>query len=144
MKAGLIELPDVFCVNKADLGAAARRTHSELSSALSLPERAPGGWLPPVLLVSARDGSGIDALLEATDAHRAQALASGALLERRREGAVQHVLSALAQRFGSYGLEKIGGGAAVRRRMTAEPKQTSFRWAEMLASEVLDALRKPE
>jgi LAO/AO transport system kinase len=144
MKAGLIELPDVFCVNKADLGAAARRTHSELSSALSLPERAPGGWLPPVLLVSARDGSGIDALLAATDAHRAQALASGALLERRREGAVQHVLSALAQRFGSYGLEKIGGGGAVRRRMAAEPKQTSFRWAEMLASEVLDALRKPE
>jgi LAO/AO transport system kinase len=144
MKAGLIELPDVFCVNKADLGAAARRTWSELSSALALPERTRGSWAPPVLLVSARDGTGIDALLDALAAHRAQALASGALLARRREGAVQHVLSALAQRFGSYGLERIGGAAAVRRRMAAEPQRSSFRFAELLASEAMDALRKPE
>jgi LAO/AO transport system kinase len=122
----------------------ARRTESELASALALPERAHGSWQPPVLRVSARDGTGIEALLDAIAAHRAQALASGALAERRREGAVQHVLAALAQRFGSYGLERIGGSAAVRRRMAAEPRVTSFRFADRLASEVLDALRKPE
>jgi LAO/AO transport system kinase len=144
MKAGLIELPDVFCVNKADLGAPARRTASELSSALALPERAHGSWVPPVLLVSARDGTGIEELLDAIAAHCAQALASGSLRERRREGAVQHVLAALAQRFGSYGLERIGSAAEVRRRMAAEPGVSSFRWAELLASEVVDALRKPE
>lgn len=144
MKAGLIEMPDLFCVNKSDLGAAARRTASELETALALVEREPGAWTPPVLLVSARDGTGIDALLDALAAHRQHAEASGVLAFRRREGAIAHVLTGLAQRYGSYGLERIGGAEAVRRRMQEPPERSAFRFLEVLASEVEDALRKGE
>jgi LAO/AO transport system kinase len=50
MKAGLIELPDLFVVNKSDLGPAATRTALELESGLGLGSRADPGWSPPVLL----------------------------------------------------------------------------------------------
>ena len=143
MKAGLTELPDVFCVNKADLGAPARRTASEMESALSLGDRDPQAWTPPVLLVSARDGEGIESLLEATDGHRRHEEACGALATRRREGAVQHVRAALERRYGSFGLERIGGEAALRQRMHEARDRSAFAWAEALAAELEDALRKP-
>ena len=50
MKAGVLELPDIFIVNKADLGAAAERTANELQAGLGLGERASEGWTPPVVL----------------------------------------------------------------------------------------------
>lgn len=144
MKAGLIELPDLFCVNKSDLGAAARRTASELQSALALgDETAPGGWVPPVLQVSARDGTGIAALLEAIAGHRRHGEESGTLEARRREGAVDHVLTALRERYGSFGLESVGGEAALRTRLREQPGPTPFHRIEELGREVEDALAKP-
>ena len=49
MKAGILEWPDVFVVNKADLGAPAERTRSELIAGLGLGERRDDAWTPPVL-----------------------------------------------------------------------------------------------
>jgi LAO/AO transport system kinase len=132
----------VFCVNKSDLGAPALRTASELETALSLVERERGGWRPPVLLISARDGLGIDALLDALAAHREHALAGGDLAVQRREGAIQHVLATLTHRYGDFGLERIGGLEAVRQRMEQPPERSPYRWGEVLATEVEDALRK--
>ena len=143
MKAGLLELPDVFVVSKADLGAVALRTASELESARGLAQRQPGGWEPPVLLVSGRDGTGTRQLLEALDAHRAQALASGALAERRRRGTLALVLEALRRRYGSHGLERIGGSVGLEERISAEPERSSFAWVDALSCEIEDALRKP-
>jgi len=142
MKAGLLELPDVFCVNKADLGAPAHRTASELTSALALSPAAADGWTPPVLLVSARDGAGIDALLDALADHRRHAEASGSLAQRRRAGAVEHVIMALRERYGSFGLDRVGGEAALRARLRAESDTTSFHRIEILSREVEDALAK--
>jgi superfamily II DNA/RNA helicase len=57
MKAGILEIPDIFVVHKADLGAVAEQTLSELEATLALvPTEA--DWKPPVLLVSAETGSG--------------------------------------------------------------------------------------
>jgi LAO/AO transport system kinase len=143
MKAGLLELPDVFVVSKADLGAAADRTASELESARGLSERARDAWDPPVLRVSGRDGTGIQELLDALAAHRSHALADGSLQERRRRGARSHVEDALRRRYGTHGLEQIGGGTAIAERLRAEPDRSSFAWVEALSREIEDALRKP-
>ena len=78
MKAGILEHPDVFAVNKADLGAVAERTASELRAALAMSARDATGWQRPVLLVSARDGRGVGELVAVLDAHRAHLVASGA------------------------------------------------------------------
>ena len=115
MKAGVLELPDLFVVNKADLGTA-ERTAAELASGLSLGEHE-AGWSAPVLSASARDGTGIEELVKTLDAHRAHLLEGGALHERRRRGRETHVLEALERRYGSYGVEALGGRAALAARL---------------------------
>jgi len=144
MKAGLLELPDLFVVNKADLGPAAERTAHELAAALGLGARDPSGWTPRVLLASARDGRGIDELVAALDAHREHQGATGALAERRRRGALQFVRDALERRYGSYGLGRVGGEAALLARLRESPGTSPWSLVETLGREIEDALRKPE
>ncbi len=144
MKAGILELPDVFVVNKADLGPPARRTASELQSGLGLGEARADGWTPPVLEVSARDGTGIDALVSALDAHRSHLLESGALRARRRRGRDAFVRETLTLRYGSYGVARLGGSRALEARLAERPDAASFTLVAELGHEIEEALRKPE
>jgi len=144
MKAGVMELPDVFVVNKSDLGAAAQRTAHELGGALALGLPPEGGWCPPVLLASARDGSGVAEVLAAQEAHFAHLVASGALAARRRRGREVFVLDALERRYGSFGLATLGGHDAALARVREGGGASSFALAERLGREIEDALRKPE
>jgi LAO/AO transport system kinase len=68
MKAGLLEIADVFVVNKADREGALRMV-SELEQMLHL--RPPSPWAIPVLPTEAVRGTGVDAVLEALERHRA-------------------------------------------------------------------------
>ena len=70
MKAGIVEIPDIALVTKADLGAIAERAKRDLEGALGIVPGS-GGWLPPVLLVSAMTGQGVDAALDAVARHQA-------------------------------------------------------------------------
>jgi len=119
MKAGILELPDVVAVNKADLGAAAERTAAELQAGLGLGERG-DSWRPPVVRVSAQEDRGLDELVAALDAHHAPLREAGELAARRRRGAVAFVLDGLERRYGSFGLESVGGRGALARRLAAE------------------------
>jgi len=67
MKAGLLEIADVFVVNKADREGALRMV-SELEQMLHL--RPPSPWTIPVLPTEAVRGTGVDAVLEALERHR--------------------------------------------------------------------------
>jgi LAO/AO transport system kinase len=99
LKAGIVELPVIFAVNKADLGLPAQRAASELR--VSLPrDTTEGGWQVPVLLVSARDGQGTDELAQSLDAHRAWLAERGALFEQRREHSAAWGLKRLTHEFG--------------------------------------------
>lgn len=88
-KAGLLELGDVFVVNKADRpGADDTRRDLELMLDLghgSLQEA--DGRRPPVLMVDALRGEGIAAVARALDDHGAHLAATGRLVERRRRRA---------------------------------------------------------
>jgi LAO/AO transport system kinase len=142
MKAGVLEHPDVFAVNKADLGPIAERTASELATGLALAARDRSGWTPPVLLVSARDARGIDALLEALDAHRRHLEASGERAARRRRGREALVAGALLRRYGSFGLERLGGLDGLRERLAGTGGERSgFALVLALGQEIEAALR---
>ena len=143
MKAGILELPDVFLVNKADLGAPARRTASELGSGLGLAATREDGWQSPVLLASARDNEGIPALIEAIEAHGAHAKTSGTLAKRRLQGRIRGVIEALASRYGTYGLEQIGGSQTLEIRVREAEEDSVATLAQSLGQEIEDALRKP-
>ncbi len=142
MKAGVLEVPHVFVVNKADTGPMAERTASELASGLGLGERSDTEWTAPVLLTSARDGVGIDALADALDAHRRHLIATGSLAERRRRGGEAFLLETLRRRYGSFGIAQVGGEAAVIARLRASTETSPFAQAAALGAEIEEALRK--
>jgi LAO/AO transport system kinase len=102
-KAGILEIGDVYVVNKADRDGAAT-VRRELRTMLSLADRAVGEWRPPVLLTTAPSGDGVPELLEQLAAHRAWAARSGALGERRVRRARDEVeaiaVTALRRRWG--------------------------------------------
>ena len=80
MKAGIVEIPHVAVVTKADMGASATRALADLKGALSLAaEAGPEAWPIATLAVSATQGQGMDDLME-TIARRAAWLAEGGRL----------------------------------------------------------------
>jgi LAO/AO transport system kinase len=141
MKAGVLEHPDVFAVNKSDVGAAAERTAAELSSGLAMAAGDPSGWSRPVLLVSARDGRGIAALVDAIDAHRTHLLAKGLLVERRRAAFTTFAVDTLERRYGSVGLGCLGGREAVRARLADAAGAAGLRALRAVEREIEDGLR---
>lgn len=113
LKAGIMEVPDVLVVTKADLGQIALRARRDLSSAL----RALGSRDTPVVSVSSLPPpEGIGELADALDAHR------GALdLPATRSRA--HRLAALAQfaaEYGERGLRTLGGRRAAEQALAEE------------------------
>jgi LAO/AO transport system kinase len=144
MKAGILEVPDVFVVNKADLGAAAARTAGELEAALGLGWRAAAsGWTPPILRVSARDGTGIAELVATLRAHRKHLESSGTLEARRTRGKEAFVEETLERRYGSYGTAQLGGAAGIACRVREARDASAFALVLALGREIEDALRKP-
>jgi GTPase len=102
MKAGIMEVPDVLVVTKADLGEPARRARSDLEQAL-----APlGATETPVLAVSSvPPTSGIDELVAAIDAHAGEIDLEARRLRSRRLGALRELV---AER-GEAALRSLGG-----------------------------------
>ena len=78
IKAGILEIGDVFVVNKADRDGA-DRTARELCAMLEMKHPEPGAWLPHVLKTEGARGVGIDELIEEFEAHREYLKASGHL-----------------------------------------------------------------
>ncbi|MEW1863048.1 methylmalonyl Co-A mutase-associated GTPase MeaB [Streptomyces sp. NBC_00669] len=104
-KAGILEIGDVYVVNKADRDGA-DATARELNHMLGLGEaRAAGDWRPPIVKTVASRGEGIDELLDALDKHRGWMEEHGALVERRRARAAGEIetiaVTALRRRIGS-------------------------------------------
>lgn len=139
MKAGILELPDVFVVGKADLGPLAERTYHELGAGLGLGEREEA-WVPPVVLLSAREGSGIEDLEAALAAHR-EALGPRGLETRRRRGRDAAVQRTLRARYGSFGLERWGGAARLEERLAAAPDASGAALTRAIGAEIEAALR---
>lgn len=79
-KAGILEIADIFAVNKADRDGA-RDTVRDLQGMLHL--GAARAWEPPVVQTVATEGTGIDDLLKAIDEHRAHLETTGGLRARR-------------------------------------------------------------
>ncbi|GAB7030972.1 methylmalonyl Co-A mutase-associated GTPase MeaB [Streptomyces sp. NPDC021749] len=103
-KAGILEIGDVYVVNKADRDGA-DATARELNHMLGLGEsRAPGDWRPPIVKTVAARSEGVDEVVEALEKHRAWMEEHGVLAERRRARAAHEVetiaVTALRERIG--------------------------------------------
>jgi LAO/AO transport system kinase len=95
-KAGILEIADVFVVNKADREGA-EAAERDLRQMIRMgPERA---WTPPVVRTSAATGEGVDGLWAEIEAHREHAERSGELEAGRRARLLREVESIAAERL---------------------------------------------
>ena len=114
-KAGILEVGDVFVVNKADREGA-DATVRDIRYMISLGDRTePGLWRPPVVKTVASSGDGVDDVMEALDKHRAWMEGNGTLRQRRVRRAGDEIeaiaVAALRERMGDlrhgHGLEQL-------------------------------------
>lgn len=107
-KAGILEIGDLYVVNKADRdGADAVRR--DLRGMLALADRREDAWRPPILKTVAQDGTGLPEVVEALDDHRSWLASTGELERRRTRRAREEIeaiaLDALRARWGAVGAE---------------------------------------
>jgi LAO/AO transport system kinase len=96
LKAGVMEIPDIIVVNKADHPLTDTMVR-EIRGVLSLaPQR---GWRVPIVKTEAQKGAGVDELIEQIEAHRAYLVSEGKLAERRRRNLRNEVLAICAHRM---------------------------------------------
>jgi LAO/AO transport system kinase len=114
-KAGILEVADVFVVNKADRDGA-DQTYRELKQMLQLGSTnvTGGGWKPPVVKTVAAKGEGVEDVVDALEKHRAWMEESGELRRRRQARAAGEIeaiaVTALRERMGD-----LRGAAAMEK-----------------------------
>ena len=114
IKAGILEIADIFVINKVDLGGA-EKTRRLIQDAMALgPKQA---WRPPIVMVSAANEEGIAKAWEAILSHQAYLKESGALTSRRQERVKQEVVALVAERAREDARRLLDGDTVVGRRL---------------------------
>ena len=112
LKAGIMEIPDMIVVNKADHPLTDTMVR-EIRGVLSLaPQR---GWRVPIVKTEASRGEGVGELVEQLEAHRAFIEEEGTLVERRRRNLRNEVLSLVAAAHARARSGAAPRGPALRR-----------------------------
>ena len=99
LKAGIMEIADIFIVNKADREGA-DRTAASIEAVLALQPFGEGQWRPPIIKTEATTGKGVEDVLDAVERFRTHTTASQA--SRRRARAEYRVRDLLARRFATH------------------------------------------
>jgi LAO/AO transport system kinase len=104
VKAGILEIADIFVVNKADRDGA-DNTYRDIQGMIGLGERGPGDWRPQVLRAVANRGEGTGEIVAAIDKHHTWLVSHGELARRREARAAAEIeaiaLGTLRDRLGS-------------------------------------------
>lgn len=120
-KAGILEIGDVYVVNKADRDGA-DATARELNHMLGLGEaRAAGDWRPPIVKTVAARGEGVDEVVEALEKHRAWMEERDVLTERRRAVRRARSRPSPSPRCASASVTCTGTGGWARWRSGSSP-----------------------
>jgi LAO/AO transport system kinase len=136
MKAGLMEIGDVFVINKADREGA-EMTVEEVKSMLGLKGDS-DGWAPPVVLTTATTGEGIPELAEAIESHRRHLESRGSFEERRRAHFVSQVRAIVVDALEREVLVKLGGETTLNALVGDVTK--GLRSPHRIAKEVLESI----
>lgn len=107
MKSGIMEIPDIAVVTKADMGAQARRAEADLKGALSITNYEPGREPAIVLSVSAAREEGISCLIDAIEGHYQTLIANKLLEKQRNEQANKWLRDRILHENGVKGLSLV-------------------------------------
>ncbi len=120
LKAGVMEIPDVIVINKADHPLTDTMVR-EIRGVLSLanldrsPEEVRGSWRVPIVKTEASSGKGVEELVERLDEHRSHILAAGQLDDRRRRNLRNEVLAIATARMRRRLEEELHGDPEFQR-----------------------------
>lgn len=164
LKAGVMEIADVYVVNKADRQGGDRLIH-EIEVMLGLrrgnayrnimPHHTSGqmgdaarheppkvDWEPPTLLTVATKGEGVEELIDALEAHHAQLQGSGGLSARRRERMVRHTREVVGRMLNELVWRRHGGEQLLATAMDEVVEGGKSPYA--LAHEIVECLKQGE
>jgi LAO/AO transport system kinase len=137
IKAGILEIADVFVVNKADRDGV-EKTAKDLQMMLSIGEH--GDWLPPIVKTVAARDEGVDKLLAEIERHRDYMLTSGEIDRRRRSHLRLRVETILKERVVAAADRVLGVDREVERGH--ERKVDPYQVADRLFAGVLGDARE--
>jgi LAO/AO transport system kinase len=138
MKAGLMEIGEIFVVNKADRDGA-DTTVQEITSMLALRDQ-DGGWSPPVLRTIASTGEGVAELAETIGKHREFLSSRGLLAERRRAHFIAQLREIVVAELEKDLYTRLGAGAELGSFVGDVSK--GHRSPYQIAREVLDGVAR--
>jgi LAO/AO transport system kinase len=104
LKAGIMEIGDVFVINKSDRPGADKMERTILALLSLSPRR--DGWTPPVVRTVATEAQGTPALVDAIEVCDRHLKTSGVRLERKREAARQRLITLLQERLVKTALDR--------------------------------------
>jgi LAO/AO transport system kinase len=119
IKAGILEIADIFVVNKADL-AGSERAVKQLGDTYRDDMRE-GDWLPPIIKTVATKAEGVTELLQAIEDHRAYVKASGLLDQKRRRQLRDEVLDLVSERARSRAARELADGTELGQKLASTP-----------------------
>lgn len=139
MKAGLMEIGDLFCVNKSDRDGADRLV-MEIETMVEMKART-NGWVPPVVKTVATTGLGVSALLDKLDAHKTHLETSGAMIERKRESTRSEIVELTEEwlRRDVWRRPEVTERLAGLVQLVLDGGTTPYRAAEAILKDVLAA-----
>ena len=149
MKAGLMEIGDLFCVNKSDREGADRMV-MEIETMVEMKVRTPSSefrtpaiddWVPPVVKTVATTGLGVPALLDQLEQHRKHLETSGVLTERRRESVRAEIIELTEEwlRRDVWRRPDVSDRLAGLTQQVLDGGTTPYRAAEAILRDVLAA-----
>jgi LAO/AO transport system kinase len=104
LKAGIMEIGDIFVINKCDRPGVEKMEHA-LTSILSLAHRA-DGWIPPIVKTIATEGAGTEELRSHIDAYLNRSETTEQRLAKKRDAARDHLTRLLQEQLVQAALEK--------------------------------------
>ncbi len=141
LKAGIMEIPHILIVNKADLGPIARRTLSDIKATLKQRSEA-DGWRVVALPASAAKGTGVPEVAATIERHRAWLAEQSELAVRRRGFQAEWVVKRLREDFGRHGIARLGGEARLL-SMLQDQDASPFEQFDRLRDRLLDPAVEP-
>lgn len=139
IKAGIMEIPHVIVVNKADQKALATRALSDLMIAKAFSQSALDGWELQIVKTSAMEGWGHGELVDFLETHQQFLMDHGLLGDLRRRNRIEWIRMLFKERFGDYGMEVLGGEAAVQHLIAFSDTTNPLDTLELLEKKVLSA-----
>jgi len=133
LKAGILEIADVFVVNKKDVAGAERVVH-DIESMLSL-KPTENRWTRPVLLTEARSGEGVEALWQAIERHHSELDRRGIEPNERLRRHLHELNEIVETRFTSETMARLQKDEDLKARLSKEARPNLYAMAEKILSD---------